>query len=199
MRGEEIELWLDVNNYNSSYNRERTKAKADENTRNRFTNAENEKAKADVEFKEGVTTGLYKFGISLGDFVNKEPTMTMNSTDELTSVQKVAALNLNVVADLTEKGYYLMFKIPFSALGKTGAPISENENEIIEWGCTIRVIDIDNEFRPERFTILQTSLFNEESPVSYGSLLFMPDETWYGETYNIYRDKIVQSIEEFGY
>ena len=178
-KGEEIEIWLDPTEYSSK--------------NDRFAAIRDD----DLTFKDNLKSHIYKFDIEVGDFVNIEPTISMSSTGELSSVQKMAMMNLNIVTDLTETGYYVIFKIPFSALGKDGPPISD---ETVEWGCTVRVIDIDNEFRPERITILQTSAnFDENNPSSYGSIVFVPDQLWYGETINIYNEKIIQVLEEFGY
>jgi hypothetical protein len=38
------------------------------------------------------------------------------------------------------------------------------------------VIDVDTEFRPERKTILQTSLFEEGNPSSFGNIIFIPSD-----------------------
>lgn len=177
-RGEEVEIWIDPTEYNSK--------------NDRFAASRDE----DLTYNNNLKSHIYKFDIVLGDFVNIEPIISISSTGELNPVQKIAAMNMNVVADLTETGYYVMFRIPFSVLDRQ-IPVSE---EMVEWGCTVRVIDIDNEFRSEEATILQTSTnFEDHNPSSYGSIVFVPDQLWYGETINIYREKIIQVLEEFGY
>lgn len=176
---EAIEIWIDANDY-------------DENN-NRFAAIKDE----NVAYNTNSKTGIYKFEITAGDFINRKPSITMSSSDDLTSVQKLAARNLDVVCDMNSNGYYAMLKIPFSALGKTAPPLKNDS--IVEWGCTVRVIDYDNEFRPERKTILETSVFESSEPASYGSLLFIPDSKWYGETHNIMKDKIINALESFGF
>jgi hypothetical protein len=171
--GEAIEVWIDATDYDSDNDRF---AKSNED---------------DVNFNNE-NQNIYKIHIYLGDFVNKEPVMSLSSADGSNS----RAMNSNIVADLTDNGYYAMFKIPFSALGRSDFIVND---KIIEWGCTVRVIDVDNEFRPERRTVLQTSLFKEGIPSSFGSIAFVPDGEWYGETYNIYQDKIMQALEAFGF
>ena len=177
---ESIEVWLDVNNYSSENNRFAT-------------------VKDDIPlFNNKAKTGLYKFEIRAGDFINKPATVVMSSSDALTNIQKIAATDINVVCDLTDNGYYMLLKIPFSAVSATAPPI-HNNNTIIEWGCTVKVIDYDNEFRPEQKTVMTTSVFSESNPASYGSLIFMPDNMWYGETHNIMQNKIVECLERFGF
>ena len=171
--GEAIEVWLDVTDYDSTNNRFTTMR--DENTTYR-----------------GASENIYKISILLGDFVNKEPLMSISSANGSNRKE----MSSNIVADLTNNGYYAMFKIPFSAINRENFMVGEN---IIEWGCTVIVIDVDNEFRPEQRTVLQTSLFDENRPSSFGSLTFVPDGKWHGETYNIYRDRIMQILEEFGH
>ena len=172
--GEAIEVWIDPTNYTNGSDRFAT-------------------GKDDVTYKKMQQNDLYKIEIYAGDFINKEPTMTLIKTsgDKTTKEE----MNNNVVANMTDNGYSVMFKIAFSSLG-TSVPRTDT---MIEWGMTVRVIDVDNEFRPERHTILQTSLFEERNPSSLGSIIFIPDNKWYGEAENIYTKKIIQALEEYGF
>jgi len=172
--GEAIEIWLDVTDYDSD--------------NDRFAKGNDD----NINYNENTNPNIYKVHILLGDFVNKEPVMTLSSADGSNRRE----MNNNIVADLTDNGYYAMLKIPFSALNRSDFAVRD---KIIEWGCTVRVIDVDNEFRPERRTVLQTSLFREGIPSSFGSITFIPDDMWYGVTYNIYQDKIMQALEAFGF
>jgi len=175
LNGEAAEIWIDPTIYTNSSDRFAV-------------------GKDDVTYKKMPINDLYKVEIYAGDFVNKEPTMRLIkiSGNDISSSE----MNNNVVANLTDYGYSIMFKIPFASL--IGTNLSVND-EMFEWGATVRVIDVDNDFRPERRTILQTSLFEEGNPSSFGSIIFIPDNKWYGETKNIYTDKIIQALEEFGF
>ena len=172
--GEAMEIWLDVTDY--SLGGERFVRGSENN----------------LNFKARTTENIFRIDILLGDFINKLPTMILNSADGSDSRE----LNSNIIADLTDNGYYAMFKIPFSALGRSDFVVRDT---VIEWGATVRVIDVDNEFRPERRTVLQTSLFEEGIPSSFGSIAFIPDGQWFGKTYNVYQDKIMQALEAFGF
>ena len=175
LNGEAVEIWIDPTNYiNSS---DRFAAGRDGN----------------ITYKTMPQNDLYKIEIYAGDFVNKDPTMQLIkiSGDNISSEK----MDNNVITNLTDYGYNIIFKVPFSSLGTT-LPVSDT---MVEWGMTVRVIDVDNEFRPERKTILQTSLFEEGNPASFGSILFIPSNKWYGEAENIYSDKIIQALEEYGF
>jgi hypothetical protein len=86
---------------------------------------------------------------------------------------------------------------PFIAFGYDGPPIKDNK--IAEFGCTLILHDIDNEFRPEEGTCLSTSDFDSSNPSSYGSLMLIPEGIWYGETSNIYREGIIKKLNENGF
>jgi len=174
--GEALEVWIDPSiNYT--------------NRSDRFAAGKD----GNITYKKMPQNDLYKIEIFAGDFINKEPTMKLIkiSGNDINSIE----MNNNVVANLTDIGYNIIFKIPFSSLGKTAPAL----DTIFEWGMTVRVIDVDNEFRPERRTILQSSLFEEGNPSSFGSILFVPANKWYGESNNIYSNKIIQALEEFGF
>jgi hypothetical protein len=182
--GEAIELWLDVTDYPIS-----TK---------RFANTKDKK-EDEVIYNKTMSdaNNIYSFGIYVGDFVKKEPIMWKNDTDKLDNYFPARAKSDNIIADLTDNGYYVIFKIPFSDIGRSGPPVTDSS--IVEWGATLRVIDVDNEFRPERRTVMQTSLFDKDNPSSYGSIIFVPDEKWYGETSNVFQQKILTTLEEMGF
>ncbi|MBQ6270026.1 MAG: hypothetical protein IJK61_07915 [Bacteroidetes bacterium] len=176
---ESIEVWLDVHDYLKSGER--------------IATIQNETPL----FNNKAKTGIYKFEIRAGNFVTQPATIIMSSSDELNSMQKLAALNSNVVCDISDSGYYAILKIPFAALGRTEPPIKEDT--IVEWGCAVRVIDYDNEFREEEKTVMDLSAFVAENPSSYASLLFIPDEKTYGEIYNIMQGKVIEYIKNIGF
>ena len=175
--GEAVEVWIDPTNYVKSS--DRFAAGKDGN----------------ITYKKMPQNDLYKIEIYAGDFINKDPTMKLLkiSGDKVSSED----MDENVITNLTDYGYNVILKVPFSSLGTTN-PLIENDN-MIEWGMTLRVIDVDNEFRPERHTILQTSLFEEGNPASFGSIVFIPSGKWYGEVENIYTKQIIQVLEEYGF
>ncbi len=176
---ESIELWLDINEY--------------KNKGDRFATIHN-----DIPlFNNKAKSGIYKFEIRAGNFITQPATILMSSSDELTSIQKLAALSASVVCDINEDGYYAILKIPFTVFGKTEAPIKNDT--FVEWGCSVRVIDYDNEFREEERTVMDISSFKAENPASYASLLFIPDNETYGNIYNIMQDKVIDYLQCVGF
>ena len=77
-----------------------------------------------------------------------------------------------------------------------GTPLEEG---MAEFGCTVVFHDIDNEFRPEEETQITTSVFSPLDPTTYGSMVLIQPDKWYGETINIYKDEIMKYLIEYGF
>lgn len=150
-----------------------------------------------LKFRTTADLGIFRFSFYPGDFLEKKAFVQISTTDDLESHQKLAARGVKVVSILRNKGFSLKFKIPFSILGFDENPI--DESKIIEFGCTLVYHDIDNFFRPEEETEIATSIFSPLNPSTYGSLILIPNEEWYGENINIYKDDIVRYLIENGY
>lgn len=173
-----IEVWLDINISDGE---------------NRFT----EPAKDNkVKFVDNSETGIYKFSVNPGNYLEKEPTIKVASSDEVTDEQKNEYKNLKAISNLTEEGYIIKFRIPFSLLGFNPNPLNK---DFIELGCSFVVIDYDNEFRPEEKTCISTSAFLPFDPSTYGSLILVPNNYWYGDSQNIYSDDIIKGLMEYGF
>lgn len=178
--GDYIEVWFDLNSTAPNMDRFVTK------TTNKIT------------FRGKEEAGIYSIKIYPGNFLDKKSYVKeVSSTDDLEKYQKDAVNNIKTVAVLKDSGYALKFKIPFALFGFEGAPISKDKPT--EIGCTVVFHDIDNEFRPEEETQLATSSFNSEYPSSYGSLMIIPSEQWYGEAVNIYTQDIIRYLIELGF
>ena len=59
--------------------------------------------------------------------------------------------------------------------------------------------DIDNEFRPEEETQIATSVFDKTDPSTYGSIMLIPTNKWYGSAINVYKDDIIKALNEYGF
>ena len=59
--------------------------------------------------------------------------------------------------------------------------------------------DIDNQFRPEEESEIASSDFNSSNPKSYGTLLFLPPDEFYGKCDYLYKDKIINHLHQYGY
>ena len=150
-----------------------------------------------VNFRTSSDIGLYKFSFYPGNFLEKMAYVRISTTDELESHQKAATRNIKVVSSINDDGFVIKFKIPFRMLGFEENPVYEGN--ITELGCSIVFHDIDNEYRPEEETELATSAFSSLNPSTYGSLLLIPSDLWYGETINIYKEDIIQYLTEYGF
>jgi hypothetical protein len=61
------------------------------------------------------------------------------------------------------------------------------------------VHDIDNEFRPQEITDVSSSAFSSMDPSTYGSLIFISEYDFYGQSDNIYKEDILTHLIECGF
>ncbi len=172
---EKVEIWLDV-----------------ANTNNRFMRV----GAGGDKFRLTADSGIFSFVAIPGNFTDRKPSVVISSTDDLSEAQRQASQQVRVASSLTDSGYVMKIRIPFELLGFIGAPVEKSK--ITEYGCTVIVRDVDNEFRPEEETVIATSKFLNGNPSSYGSLLFIPDTMVYGEAMNIYLDQIAERLKQLG-
>lgn len=159
----------------------------------RFANKNGNK----IKFRTSSEYGLYCFSFYPGNFLDKKAYYKISTTDDLEPYQKASAREIRVVSSVQDDGFTLKFKVPFLLLGYEGLPMEDNQ--ITEIGATIVFHDIDNEYRPEEETQIASSAFSSLNPSTYGSLLLVPAEEWYGETFNIYEEDIIKSLLEYGF
>jgi hypothetical protein len=173
---DKVEIWLDMSNVPNRFIKKRGKTDS---------------------FRMRAEGGIFAFSVNPGNFLDKKPSVRPSAVDILTDAQKQALPQVKAAATLWEKGYIVKIRIPFQLLGFIGAPIEEGK--IVEYGCTVVVRDVDNEFRPEEETFLATSKFDNSNPSSYGALLLMPNALVYGEVRNIYADAIADRLRDIGF
>jgi hypothetical protein len=154
---------------------------------------ENEK----LLIKDKAETGIYKFVVRPGDFKEIKPYLEINTTDKLENFQKLASQSIKVSSNYTKTGYVVKFKIPFQIFGVETNFLEETKINYI--GCTISVNDIDNEFRLDEKTILSTSKFIENNPSTFGKLIIVPQNQWFGDSKNIFKDDILKAISDNGF
>ncbi|MDQ1265517.1 MAG: Carb-bd dom fam9 protein [Bacteroidota bacterium] len=174
-----VEAWFDISGYSKG--------------ENRFMY----KDKGSLVFRTVADTGIYCFSVYPGDFLENKSFVRISTTDEIVSDLKESAKKVKSVSSLKKDGYVVKFKIPFEIFGFSQVPL--DDNKLTKLGCTIVVHDFDNEFRPEEETIIATSNFNSLNPSTYGEMVFVPAEKWYGETINIYLEEIIKNLTEFGF
>lgn len=176
--GDKVEIWLDMSNVQSRFIKRKGKTDS-------------------FQFRTRAESSIFAFSVSVGNFAERKPSIKTSASDELSEAQKQAVQQVKVATSLWEKGYIVKVRVPFQLLGFTGAPVEEGK--ISEYGCTVLVRDIDNEFRPQEETILATSKFENANPSSYGSIMFIPNGVVYGEARNIYTEPVVDRLREIGF
>lgn len=173
-----VEIWLDMSNLPNRFIRRKNKTDI-------------------INFRTQAEANIFAFTINPGNFADKKPSVRTSASDELSDAQKQAVGQIRVASSLWEKGYIVKIRIPFQLLGFTGVPIEEDK--LTEYGCSVIVRDVDNEFRPEEASFLATSKFENSNPSSYSSLIFVPSGTVYGEARNIYAEPIADRLREIGF
>ncbi len=149
-----------------------------------------------VIVNDTMSRALYNFVIYPGDFKDIPAYVQAYTSDNLTTIQQISTSQIKAVSNLTENGYVVKARIPLSILG---VDISSISGDFYKIACSVEIHDIDNEFRPDEETVLATSKFNYANSSTYGAIIFVPSNQWYGETNNIYRQEIYQVLLEFGY
>jgi hypothetical protein len=173
-----IDLWLEMEPRDGSVNR----------LINKFGN--------EMDLRKTAKSGIFRLSVYLGDFAEEKAHVFVSSSDDLSLQKRNSASEIRVASKQVEGGYVVKFRVPFSLFGLDSPPFGENE--LSEWGCSFVVHDIDNEFRPEEETEISSSKFQSGDPSSYGSLIFIGEGQWYGKSQNIYADKILDYIREYG-
>ncbi|MFA5510895.1 MAG: sugar-binding protein [Candidatus Kapaibacterium sp.] len=175
-----VDLWLDLNIAGED---------------NKFVQYDKKEDK--ISFRTSSESGIFKISVNPGNFLDKESEVKIATSDDLTLEQKTESINIKAVSNLTESGYIVRFKVPFIFLGFATNPASKNN--FVEFGATFVVHDYDNEFRPEEKTEIASSAFSQYDPSTYGSLVIVPHNKWYGESVNIYTEDIIKGLMEYGF
>lgn len=178
--GDYVRLWFDFSDINSKSSRfpvvKRKKLI--------YKNIENEE--------------IFSITIYPGDFYDKRAYVSeVSSTEDLEDYQKEAVKNIRTASAPRDSGYVIKVKIPFRLFGYEIAPVDDNTFASI--GFTSVFHDIDNEFRPEEETQIASSIFNPAKPVTYGEILLVPQNKWYGSAKNYYRLDILRFLLELGF
>ncbi len=153
--------------------------------------------RSDLNVRHVSDTGLFTVVVRLGDFADRLPKVVVRTTDDLDPAQNQARRQIRAVTAPRPDGYVVKVRIPFVMLGYQKAPVDERQPT--EFGCTIAVHDVDNEFRGDEYTILATSPLKALDPSTYGSIRFIPDGAWYGESTNIYGEAVLTALRELGF
>ena len=151
-----------------------------------------------VQFRTEEGKELYNLKVFPGDFLDKRAFISeVSSTQDLESYQKDAIKNIKLSSSPRDNGYTIKLKIPFLLFGFEGAPVDKNSFTRI--GFTAVYHDIDNEYRPEEESQIATSVFERLKPETYGEIIFVPQDKWFGQSENIYTIDIKRYLMELGF
>lgn len=178
---ESMGIWLDVNKYDES------------NTRLVKTKRNS------IEPQKSQKKGLYYLKFAPGNFTDiKAHVLEVTSTDEMTQYQREKVNEIVISAGQYDTNYYVInIKIPKMILGLESLELPDNKPR--EFGCTVIVYDSDNQYNADEVTELATSRIDPRESKSFGSLILIPNGIWYGDVINIYTDKVIQNLKEFGF
>lgn len=140
-------------------------------------------------------TNLIKVNMYLGDFVEEKASFSISSNIELDQKTKDYLSKLKVVSIEVDSGYSMKCKIPLQLLIDKDSSIDQ-----IEYiSFTSLIYDVDNEFKPENISVMASSKFDEKNSKHFGKIIFVSKDNWYGSSKNIYSEKILQYIKEYGF
>ncbi len=175
-----LEVWFDLN--------------APDSIGGRFFNW----AKDSILLNSKIKSGIYCLKFYPGNFYDKRAFVKeISSTDDVESYQQDAVNSIKVTSSLKDKGFELKFRIPFNFLGFESLPL--NDRNSYEIGCTLVYCDIDSEWRPEEEKQIATSSFSHANPSTFGSLVLIPFNKWYGNAHNIYVNDIQKHLIDYGF
>lgn len=151
-----------------------------------------------IKFRTSTQLGIYNVTLFPGDFNEKKSYYKISSTDDFESSQRISVRNIKVISLPTDSGFVMKLKIPFSMFGFDD--ILSIDNKFTEFGLTVVYHDFDNPFRPEEETEIASSAnFSPLNPSSYGAIVIIPENMWYGENIYVFRDDIIKILHENGF
>ncbi len=150
------------------------------------------------DFRMKTDSNIYALTIALGDFGDQQARVRLSSSNNMDEMQRNAAKSIKAVASKLDSGYVVKLRIPFMLFGFNGAPLEDNEP--MQFGMNVVVHDVDNPYRPEQVTTMTTSQnFDRLKPATFGSIVLLPNSSFYGESTNVFLGDLKERLNEVGY
>lgn len=150
------------------------------------------------DFRMKTDSNIYALTIALGDFGDQQARVRLSSSNNMDEMQRNAAKSIKAVASKLDSGYAVKLRIPFMLFGFNGAPLEDNEP--MQFGMNVVVHDVDNPYRPEQVTTMTTSQsFDRLKPATFGSIVLLPNSSFYGESTNVFLGDLKERLNEVGY
>ena len=136
--------------------------------------------------------------VALGDFIDQQSRVKLSSSSNLDDKQLSATKLIKSIAMKTDSGYTVKIRIPWGLFGFESAPLEDDD--LMQFGMNVVVHDVDNPYRPEEVTTITTSQnFDRTKPATFGSLVLVPTNKYYGESTNIFLGELKERLQEVGY
>lgn len=150
------------------------------------------------DFRMKTDSNIYALTIALGDFGDQQARVRLSSSNNMDEMQRNAAKSIKAVASKLDSGYVVKLRIPFMLFGFNGVPLEDNEP--MQFGMNVVVHDVDNPYRPEQVTTMTTSQnFDRLKPATFGSIVLLPNSSFYGESTNVFLGDLKERLNEVGY
>ncbi|MEO5930876.1 MAG: hypothetical protein ABIR47_13145 [Candidatus Kapaibacterium sp.] len=150
------------------------------------------------DFRMKTDSNIYALNVGLGDFIDQQAHVKLSSSNTLDERQKTAAKAIKAVAIRLDSGYTVKIRIPWALFGFETAPTEDDA--LTQFGMNVVVHDVDSPYRPEEETVLTTSQnFDRMKPATFGSLVLIPNNLYYGESINIFLGDLKERMQEVGY
>ncbi|MEP7218316.1 MAG: hypothetical protein ABI876_05340, partial [Bacteroidota bacterium] len=150
------------------------------------------------DFRMKTDSNIYALNVGLGDFIDQQAHVKLSSSNNLDERQKTAAKAIKAVAIRLDSGYTVKIRIPWALFGFETAPTEDDA--LTQFGMNVVVHDVDSPYRPEEETVLTTSQnFDRMKPATFGSLVLIPNNLYYGESINIFLGDLKERMQEVGY
>ena len=149
-------------------------------------------------FRTVSDSNIYGLTVDLGDMADREPEIKVSTTNLFDEGQTRATSRIRALAAQHDKGWSLRIRIPFALFGFKEAPVSEDE--LLRFGASVVVHDLDNQWRPNELTQMTTSHnFDRTRPATFSELILVPNSLSYGESRNVFYPQVKERLEEIGF
>lgn len=150
------------------------------------------------DFRMKTDSNIYALTIALGDFADQQARVRLSSSNLMDEQQKIASKAVKAVAVKNDTGYTVKLRIPFVLFGFQNAPAVDTEP--VQFGLNVVVHDVDNPYRPEEVTTMTMSEnFDRTKPATFGSIVLLPNTSFYGESTNIFMGELKERLNDVGY
>jgi hypothetical protein len=136
--------------------------------------------------------------IRLGDFADKPPSVKLLVSDSsmLTRLRLKSLTEVAVHSEQTDDGYLVRIRIPWLLLSSEFVPPSAMTTIL---GFLAKVIDVDNEFRPEETTVFANAMWKPTMIATEGELALVPQGEQFGSVEYVHAGIVIEQLRRRGF